>query len=155
MGIEKILSKQSYQENTILTVRNKKMNSEQFAYWMIISERQALALEKIALLLERQLPRQPAPNYEATLEEFLRFKWATIGARVENRDKYGATIVSRDGKIYQRRSPDNAYGAVIYFSRCIGKDENGNNEYERLITFKPAKSYEVQPISRKAEDLIK
>ena len=131
------------------------MNQSQFEQWMALVERPTVALEKIAQLLQQQLPRQPAPDYQAILEKFKYFNWSSIGATVEMKDPYGASLVKWNGKLYQRRSPDNAYGAVIYFSRCIGKGENGTNEYERLITFKPAKNIEVQPISRKAEGLIK
>ena len=49
---------------------------------------------------------------------------------------------------------DNAYGAVIFFSRCIGKAEDGSNQYERLITFEPLSELKVEPISRKAEQVI-
>lgn len=130
------------------------MNQTQFEQWIAIQERQAVALEKIAQLLQQQLPRQLEPDYQAILEKFKHFDWLSIGATVEMSDPYGAALVNWNGKLYQRRSPDNAYGAVIYFSRCIGKSGNGTNEYERLITFKPARNIEVQPISRKVEGLI-
>lgn len=131
------------------------MNQSQFEQWMAIQERQAASLEKIAQYVQQQLPRQPAPNYQALLEKFQHFDWTSIGATVEMNDSYGAAVVNWNGNLYQRRSPDNAYGAVIYFSRCIGKGEDGNNEYERLITFKPVKEINVNPISRKAEGLIR
>ena len=56
---------------------------------------------------------------------------------------------------YKRRSPSNSYGAVIYFSRAVGKDEKGNTQYERLITFEPFANLTVEPISRKAEAITK
>lgn len=130
------------------------MNSEQFKQWIAIQERQTIALEKIANLLSQQLPRQPAPNYQAVLEKFQQFDWSSIGATVEIKDSYGVALVNWNGQLYQRRSPDNAYGAVIFFSRCIGKADNGTNQYERLITFKSTKEIIVNPISRKAEGLI-
>lgn len=130
------------------------MNSEQFIQWIAIQERQTIALEKIANLLQQQLPRQPAPNYQAVLEKFQQFDWSSIGAIVELKDNYGTAKVYWNGQLYQRRSPENAYGAVIYFSRCVGKSDDGTNQYERLITFKPAKEISVNPISRKAEELI-
>lgn len=131
------------------------MNPNQFEQWIAIQLRQTIALEQIAQLLQQQLPRQPAPDYQSILEKFKHFDWQEIGATVEMSDPYGAALVKWNGKLYQRRSPDNAYGAVIYFSRCIGKSDNGTNEYERLITFKPAQNIDVQPLSRKAEGLIK
>lgn len=118
------------------------------------SERIAVALEKIAQLLEQSLPC-PAPNYKAILEEFPRFDWEAIGAQVEMKDNYGVATVIWNGERYKRRSPSNAYGAVIFFSRCSGKDEDGKNKYERLITFEPFETLKAEPISRSAEELIK
>ena len=131
------------------------MNSEQFETWLAIQTRQAEALEKIAQLIERSLPRQPAPNYRAILEQFHEFDWSSINAQVEWKDQYGVASVIWQGDRYKRRSPSNSYGAVIYFSSCVGKDEQGNNQYERLITFEPFANLTVEPISRKAEELMK
>ena len=131
------------------------MNQDQFTQWIAIQERQAVALEKIARLLQQQLPRPPAPEYEAILENFPNFNWASMGAECVQRDNYGVSVVCWRGNLYQRRSPENAYGTAIYFSRGIGKDEQGRNLYERLITFKPASSINVRPISRDAEAYIK
>jgi len=113
------------------------MNPEQFQQWIHFQEQQAIALEKMIQLLERSLPRQPAPNYRAIL------------------DQSGVATVIWQGDRYKRRSPNNSYGAVIYFSRSIGKDERGNTQYERLITFEPFAEIKVEPISRKAEAVIK
>lgn len=116
--------------------------------------RQAIALEKIAQILERSLPQQPAPNYKAILENFHNFNWSTIRAEVETTDSYGVASVIWHSRRYKRRSPDNAYGAVIFFSRAVGKNEDGSNKYERLITFEPLKDLDIQPISRKAEQAL-
>ena len=131
------------------------MNPEQFQQWIEIQERQAIALEKIAQLIERSLPRQPAPNYRAVLEKFSEFDWSSINAQVELTDQFGVATVIWQGDRYKRRSPNNSYGAVIYFSRSVGKDERGNTQYERLITFEPFANLTVEPISRKAEVVIK
>jgi DdrB-like protein len=131
------------------------LKEDQFELFIFIQERQALALEKIARLLEQQLPRQPAPNYQATLEKFPDFDWASIGATVEKSDRDGVALVSWARTLYKRRSPDNAYGAAIFFSRCVGRNEAGQNQYERLITFTPYKEQDIQPISRAVERLIK
>jgi hypothetical protein len=91
-------------------------------------------------------------TFGARMQDFKSFDWGKIGAIVEEFDQYGAAIVSFRGKQYQRRSPENAFTPAIYFSRCVGKDANGKNLYERLITFKrPA---EVNPVSRKVENMI-
>ncbi|MEM8829500.1 MAG: single-stranded DNA-binding protein [Cyanobacteria bacterium P01_G01_bin.19] len=131
------------------------MTPEQAKHYLHLQERQAIALETIAQLLKQSLPRPPAPNYEATLENFPTYDWQAIGAKVELTDNYGVASVIWNGERYSRRSPNNSYGAVIFFSRCVGKSAEGKNLYERLITFKPLKDLEVEPISRKAEQIIK
>ena len=131
------------------------MTPEQFQQWIEVQTRQTEALEKIAQLIERSLPRQPAPNYKAILEQFHQFDWSSINAHVELKDQFGVASVSWQGDRYKRRSPSNSYGAVIYFSRAVGKDEKGNTQYERLITFEPFSELTVEPISRKAEAIAK
>jgi hypothetical protein len=118
----------------------------------IALERNTIALERIADLLEQQQPEAKAPNFTAKMQDFKNFDWGKIGATIEQSDQYGAAIVSFRGKQYQRRSPENAYTPAIYFSRCVGLDAGGKKVYERLITFKrPA---EVNPVSRKVENMI-
>ena len=112
-------------------------------------------LERIAVALEANMATQSAPNYQALLEDFHSFNWEEIGAEIEQVDKYGVATVLWSGNRFVRRSPDNSYGAAIYFSRCIGKDELGKNQYERLITFKPQSEVKARPISREAEGLLK
>lgn len=108
-------------------------------------------LERIAVSLESGMSTRKAPNYQAFLEDFHSFNWEEIGAAIERVDNYGVATVLWGGNRFMRRSPDNSYGAAIYFSRCIGKDETGKNQYERLITFKPQSEVKVRPISREAE----
>lgn len=113
----------------------------------------ARSLERIALSLESSQKEKPAPNYQKRLEEFKNFDWSAIGAEVEKVDNFGVATVIWEDRRFIRRSPENAYGAAIYFSRLIGKDAEGRNRYERLIIFKP--DPEVSPISRKAEGYLK
>jgi hypothetical protein len=120
----------------------------------LFEQRTAIALEKIAELLGRSIPRSAAPNYKGILEQWRKFDWASIGAEIEITDNYGVASVIWRGERYKRRSPENAYGAVIFFSRCVGKAEDGSNQYERLITFEPLKDLQAEPISRKAEQVI-
>lgn len=115
-------------------------------------ERIAIALERIADLLEQHQPEAKALNFTASMENFKTFDWGRIGATIERSDEYGAAIVSYKGYEYSRRSPENSYTPAIYFSRCIGKDLMGKNKYERLITFK--RSSEINPVSRKAEAML-
>lgn len=101
---------------------------------ILYNQRSAIALEKIAELLGRSLPRLAAPNYKGILEQWHEYDWSAIGAEIEVTDNYGVASVIWQGDRYKRRSPDNVYGAVIFFSRCVGKAEDGSNQYERLIT---------------------
>lgn len=111
--------------------------------------RQTLALEKLAegLLRLTLSATVPAPNYTRSLHEFPNFDWKTIGATVIQRDRHGAAIVRWGDRDYVRRSPSNKFGEAIWFSRSVGKDETGNNAYERLITFKPRSRAETLPDS--------
>ena len=111
-------------------------------------------LERIAVALESGMSTRSAPNYQASLEDFHTFNWEEIGAAIEKVDNYGVATVLYSGNRFVRRSPENAFGATIYFSRCTGKDESGKNQYERLITFKPQSEVKVRPISREAEGLL-
>ncbi len=121
------------------------MNQEQWQQWLEIQQRQNTVLERIAASLERLAPaNQSAPNYQKTLEEFRGFDWATIGATVVQSDPSGAAIVEWSGQQFTRRSPTNKFGEAIWFSRSVGKDDDGNTRYERLITFR--KMGEVEPI---------
>jgi len=121
------------------------MNQEQRQQWLEIQQRQNTVLERIAASLERLAPaNQSAPNYQKTLEEFRGFDWVTIGATVVQSDPSGAAIVEWSGQQFTRRSPTNKFGEAIWFSRSVGKDDDGNTRYERLITFR--KMGEVEPI---------
>ncbi len=109
-----------------------------------------LALERVADAVERLAPTNTAaPNYLHPLEEFASFDWSRIGAEVVRSDRWGAAIVSWRGLQFVRRSPSNRYGEAVWFSRCVGKDENGNNRYEKLISFKPISQTEVEPLPEK------
>ncbi len=117
-----------------------------------ILETIAFHLDRIATALEQANPPK-APDYVFPLEEFASFDWNGLGISVIATDRYGATIVRWGGHDYKRRSPENAYGAAIFFSRSTGKDEEGRNTYERLITFKQI-DRSVSPVSRKVEAAI-
>jgi len=112
-------------------------------------------LERVAQSLEEAEARKEASNYQLHLEEFATFDFSSIGATVERSDAQGAAILNWQGKQFLRRSPTNKYGAVVFFSRCIGNDEQGVKKYERLCTFKSLEKVEVEPISDKATRLIR
>lgn len=123
------------------------MTDDQFQLFMTVAIRIADALERIA-------PATPkAPNYQYPIEAFKNFDWETINAVVEKTDQFGAAIINWGGRSWIRRSPSNKFGAAIWFSCAVGKDDEGNTLYERLITFKP-RNTEVEPIPSKTFNLI-
>ncbi|HLO84809.1 MAG TPA: single-stranded DNA-binding protein [Nostocaceae cyanobacterium] len=121
------------------------MTEEQLQLW----QRQVTALERIADALDRFVPNT-APNYQRSISEFPNFDWSSINATVEKSDQYGAAVVSWCGYQFVRRSPSNKFGAAIWFSRCVGKNDN-QNIYERLITFKPLSDKEAEPVPEKVQ----
>lgn len=125
------------------------MNENQLQLLLDLQLRQTVALEKIASALGKLVPEK-APNYQFPLESFRRFDWASIEATVIKSDNCGPAIVSWSGKQFVRRSPSNKFGAAIWYSRCIGK-EGDRNLYEKLVTFKPTSSIEVDQVSQKAQ----
>jgi hypothetical protein len=94
-----------------------------------------------------------APNYQRALSEYPTFDWSSIGASVLNRDDDGVTAVEWNGQVFTRRSPNNKFDAAVWFSRCVGKDADGNNRYVRLISFKAVS--EAEPIAAKAKKAIR
>jgi hypothetical protein len=113
----------------------------------------AASLEGIeASLRQIALSSNPAPNYQRPLYEYPHFDWTSIGATILKEDRDGATAVEWNGQVFTRRSPSNKFGAAVWFSRCVGKDSEGNNRYARLITFKD--SSEAEPIAGKARQAI-
>lgn len=126
------------------------MTPEQTNLWLEIQHRQMVALERIAESIQQLVPvSTAAPNYQHPLESFARFDWESIGATVERSDQFGAAIVSWRGLQFVRRSPSNKFCEAIWFSRCTGKDNNGENKYERLISFKAVSRVEVEPLADK------
>ncbi|MBW4674719.1 MAG: single-stranded DNA-binding protein [Desmonostoc geniculatum HA4340-LM1] len=124
------------------------MDNDQFTLLMT-------ALLRIADALERIAPATPkAPNYQYPIEAFANFDWESIGAVIEQKDQYGAGVVLWGGHTWTRRAPLNKFGAAIWFSRAVGKDEEGKPTYERLITFKPHNT-KAEPVPEKVTNLIR
>jgi hypothetical protein len=131
------------------------MTPEQTHLWLEIQHRQMVALERIAESISALVPvSTAAPNYQQTLESFARFDWESIGVTVERSDQFGAAVVSWRGLQFVRRSPSNKFGEAIWFSRCTGKDDSGENCYERLITFTAVSRVEVEPVPSKVQRLM-
>lgn len=131
------------------------MTPEQTHLWLEIQHRQMVALERIADSISAIAPvSTAAPNYQQPLESFARFDWESIGVTVERSDQFGAAVVSWRGLQFVRRSPSNKFGEAIWFSRCTGKNDNGENKYERLITFKAVSKVEVEPLPDKVTRFV-
>lgn len=94
-----------------------------------------------------------APNYMLPLDAWGSFDWASIGAVVTASDATGPTTISWRNQQYIRRSPVNKFSPAIFFSRCVGKDERGENQYERLITFKPLP--QAEPVPERVSRLVR
>lgn len=92
-----------------------------------------------------------APDLTFPIDTYQSFDWAGIGAQVIAKDSDGPSVVMWNGKNFKRRAPDNAFDPAIWFSHCIGKTEDGRNEYIRLVTFKQFKDDDIQPLGRRAE----
>ena len=93
-----------------------------------------------------------APDIREPIQDYLTFDWSSIGAEVTRADEDGPTVIRWNGKFYKRRSPSNKFEPSIWFSRCVGKREDGSNNYETLISFDVIKD-DVEPISPKARAL--
>jgi hypothetical protein len=111
------------------------------------------SLEEIESHLRQiAISNNPAPNYQRPLSEYPTFDWTSINATVLGEDSDGATSVEWSGQVFTRRSPSNRFSDAIWFSRCVGKDLDGNNKYVRLISFK--NTAEAAPIAPKARRSI-
>lgn len=109
------------------------MTDDQFQRMMESLVQQTHLLERLVALIEA---RSPAPGYVRDLTEFSTFDWSEINATVIQTDPDGPAVISWRGHRYIRRSPSNKFDPAIWFSRAVGKDDDGSNRYERLITFR-------------------
>jgi hypothetical protein len=128
------------------------MTDAQFQQLMAaLTENNHLLQQLVQQLNQQAQTDRPAPNYQSRIEDFQNFDWARIGATVEYSDGDGVAVVSWGGNQYLRRSAQNKFKPAIWFSRAVGKDENGENRYERLISFKQLA--EVEPLPDKVRRL--
>lgn len=120
-------------------------------------QRNTMALEVIAnqlqLIRQQLMSSDHVPNYQYDLAAFPSFNWESIGATVTSGDRYGAAAVTWGGHTYIRRSPQNKFESAIWFSRSTGKGENGENVYQRLITFKKGSS-KAEPLPERVSRYI-
>lgn len=87
------------------------------------------------------------PNWTKQLSQY-KSNWPeAIDATVIDSDQDGPTVVAWAGHAYIRRSSENKkYGAAIWFSRADGRDESGEANYVRLITFREKAVPRAEPL---------
>jgi hypothetical protein len=111
---------------------------------------QVSALDRIARALETMaMANAPAPNFAKPISQYAGFDFDSIGATVKASDAHGVTSVEWGGYTWTRRSPQNKFGEAIWFSRPLGKAEDGNVKYARLITFRTFSEAEPLPAKTK------
>ncbi|MCB8942572.1 MAG: hypothetical protein H6658_02230 [Ardenticatenaceae bacterium] len=80
--------------------------------------------------------KSDAPNYQRPLAAYATFDFASVDAVVLEADSSGPSRVEYLGHIFTRRNGTGKFGQAIWFSRPMGKNEDGSNRYARLVTFK-------------------
>lgn len=90
-----------------------------------------------------------APNFQRPLAEYRAFDWSGIGAVPDEEDNYGVAVVSYGGYQWKRRHGTGKYGKAIWFSRASGRNEEGEADYLRLVTFK-----DLAPVEPLSADLV-
>jgi hypothetical protein len=89
-----------------------------------------------------------SPNYKRPFETWKNFNWDDIGAKVMQFDEFGPSVVSWNAHHFKRRSGNGKFGRAVWFSRGIGKTDNGA-EYAILIRFR--KESEPEPLQNGIE----
>ena len=101
------------------------------------AERLIAAVERLAAATEalsqgQQRKTSSPAKFIKPIDEFPNFDWGSIGAKIEYRDSDRIVAgVSYRGATYERKSKHGDF----WFSRNIGKDDEGNPIYETLIKF--------------------
>lgn len=147
---------QTYLSHQKLSIQTEQRTADALELVVRALELKNRLLQRIIDVLEsyQSQPLTP-PNYQLALESWTSFDWGSIGATVERVDSDGVAVVSWHGFLFNRRSPANKFGEAIWFSRCVGKDERGENQYEKLCTFKPLAKLEVEPLPDKVSRLVR
>jgi hypothetical protein len=106
------------------------MTNDQAERLIAAVERLAAATE--ALVSGQQRKTSTPAKFIKPIEEFANFDWNSIGAKIEYRDSDRIVAgVSYRGATYERKSKH----GDVWFSRNVGKDDDGNSIYETLIKF--------------------
>ena len=128
------------------------MTPEQTDLWLEIQHRQMLALESIAASLQTMAgAQQKGARHTRPIAQFKTFDWSTINAAVDKSDRYGAAVVTCGGQIYTRKSKPE-FGDDVWFSRSLGKGEDGRSQYDVLIKF--AAPQKVRSLSQDLVDSL-
>jgi hypothetical protein len=110
-------------------------------------------LDRIARSVETiAMSNATEPAFVKPLASYRDFDWSSIGAIVTEQDRDGATVVEWGGYGWKRRNPSNNFGDAIFYTRPIGKKDDGSNAYARLITFKDLGK--VKAINRDTEAVL-
>lgn len=106
----------------------------------------AQALEPLRVALMAIASTQP-PNWRRPLAAYKNGWVAQIGGTEISRDEHGPTVVAWMGHCYTRRAGENKkFGTAIWFSRAMGKNEAGETNYARLITFADGATPTAEPL---------
>ncbi|NJR71148.1 MAG: hypothetical protein HC771_22815 [Synechococcales cyanobacterium CRU_2_2] len=98
--------------------------------------------------------QKPFRTHYKSIEAFASFDWASIGAVVVATDGDGPTVVEFQGEVFKRRSPQNKFDPAVWYSRSLGKDDAGTQQYQKLVVFKDLGGDAVDPINSKAKNAI-
>lgn len=113
---------------------------------LTVLDRIARGVETIAM------SNATAPSFNRPMSEYKDFDWSSIGATVTETDRDGVSVVEWGGYNWKRRNPSNNFDNAIFYTRPIGKKEDGSNKYARLITFKEVGK--VKSLNRDTEELV-
>lgn len=106
----------------------------------------ARALKQIEIATMAIAAANP-PNWRRPLSAFTADWVSAIGGYAIATDAHGPTAVWWCGHTYTRRCGSNAkYGAAIWYSRAVGKNEAGETDYTRLITFVDSPPPTAEPL---------
>lgn len=87
------------------------------------------------------------PNWKRALSAYKNGWVEAIGAYAVATDADGPTVIWWMGHTYTRRCGSNPkYGAAIWYSRAMGKGEDGESTYARLITFADGPPPTAEPL---------
>lgn len=116
-----------------------------------ISHKLSRIIELLEIIVRAMNENQPMRAATFEMHEFHGFNWDSFGAEITLRDQFGPARVRFKGETYTRRTNDK-FGSEIWYSRAVGKKEDGTTEYEKLISFKDFDPPE--PIGRKAHSAL-